>query len=140
MRDPTTAMRTMYYSALSTIVTLYEGMAPADASGTYAVITATNFQREPAIKQVFSCTFSTTFEIYQEFVENGNSEGVDTIADQICDAIIPIDQNGYLLTVTGFSISDIVLSSGSNDAFQIASLVTFRKTITIVHSLTQNRS
>ena len=135
VQDPTKYVRKMYVNALEGIIKVYDGMAPADATGIYAVMD-TAWTREGA-KNCNYYRFTVNLEINQEFKEYGNSEGVDGICDDILELMMPLNSSGYL-TVVGFSQDEITLESGSNDAFQNDALVVFRKTITINHFLSEN--
>lgn len=136
MKDPTKAVRTMYVNGLEDIVTLYDGIAPEDASGTYGVITATSFIRQ-AIKNDNYFKFSVTVEIHQEFNNDGNSEGVDAICNDMLEILMPLNSSGYL-SIDGFNQSEVTLENGANDAFQNDAMVIFRKTITLNHFLSEN--
>ncbi len=136
MKDPTKAMRTMYVQGLKDIIRLYDGIAPVDTSSLFGVVLSTNFNREP-LKSVNTCKFSVTVAIYQEFLNDGNSEGVDDVANSIIEIMVPLERSGYLV-VTGFSQNEITLEGGSNQAFQNDALVVFQKTITINHFLSEN--
>lgn len=136
MKDPTKAVRKMYVQGLSQVLTIYDGMAPATASGMYGVILNTSFLRE-ATKSVNRYKFTVSLAIYQEFEEYGNSEGIDDTADAIIEIILPDDRSGYL-DIDGYDQTEIIIESGGNTAFQNDASVIFQKTLTINHFITEN--
>ena len=136
MKDPTKFVRKMYVYAFNSIsVPLYDGMAPNGASGLYGVIDS-SFTRRP-IKSDNYFDFTVNIEIYHETREYGNSETVDAKADALLDLIIPLNSKSYL-TVQGFQQNEISLQSAGNDAYNSgASMVTWRKKLSIIHLLSE---
>lgn len=135
MKDPTTAMRAMYVSGLNSICPVYDGMSPTDVpQNLYGVITATSFTRQP-VKFVNNFRFVVTLEIYQEFHEYGNSEGVDTLAEQILELMIPMDSKSYL-SIQGYSHDEVILTGGANSTILFdKGFNVYRKVLNITHSI-----
>ena len=130
-------MRKLYVGVFATLgVPVYDGMAPASANGKYAVITDTSFGRA-AIKQENYCEFTVSIDIYQEFKENSNSEGVDATGNAMLEIILPLSSKSYL-PMDGFRQNDVRLQNIANDAYQSSSVtVTHRKRISILHLLNE---
>jgi hypothetical protein len=137
MKDPTKYVRQMYKTAFESndICLCYDGIAPADASGLYAVIVSTTWKREP-IKAIDAVRFNITVDIYQEFRNDGNSEGVDNAAEELLQILVPLT-TGYL-AISGYSITETTTDSISNDSGVNDAVITFRKTIVLQHFITEN--
>jgi hypothetical protein len=138
MKDPTKYVRQMYKTAFedNDICLCYDGFAPADAYGLYAVIVATTWKREP-IKMIDAVRFTVTVDIYQEFLNDGNSEGVDNAAETLLQILVPLT-SGYL-AISGYDITETTTEAISNDSAQNDAVLTFRKTIVLNHLITENR-
>jgi len=137
MKDPTKYVRQMYKSAFedNSICDCYDGIAPSSASGLYAVIVTTSWSRQP-IKSIDAVRFTVNVEIYEEFNEYGNSEGVDNASDTLLELLVPLT-SGYL-AVAGFDIMETTTESITNDSGVNDAVVTFRKTIVLNHLITEN--
>lgn len=137
MKDATRAMREMYINGLAAFFPVYDGMAPTDTVPLYGIITATSFTKLP-IKMANAQHFTVTLEIYQEFNEVGNSEGVDAAAEQVLQVMIPLNSKLHL-PISGFSNDDVVSVSGRNDTGAMANkaFAVFRKVLNITHAITE---
>lgn len=135
VKDPTKYVRKMYVDALNGVITVYDGMAPADASGVYAVID-TSWTRE-GIKNGNYYRFTVNLEINQEYKEYGSSEGVDLKADQILDIIMPDLRADYPTMGGGFAQNEVLLPAITNTAFTSVAgssvMAIWQKRLTIIH-------
>jgi hypothetical protein len=138
MKDPTKFVRQMYKTAFedNSICLCYDGIAPADATGLYAVIVSTTWKRLP-VKSANHIQFTSTIDIYQEFRNDGNSEGVDNACDELMEILMPLS-SGYL-AISGYDITETTTDSMSNDSGVNDAVLTFRKTIVLNHLITENR-
>lgn len=135
MNDPTKYVRQMYLNTLVDIIPVYDGMAPADASGIYAVID-TSWTRE-GVKNCNYYRFTVNLELNQEFKEYGSSKGVDDKADQIISMMMPDNRADYPSLGGGYAQSEVLLPAVSNAAFTSVAgnsvLAIWQKKLTIIH-------
>jgi hypothetical protein len=135
VKDPTKYVRKMYFDSLNEVITVYDGMAPADATGIYVVID-TSWTRE-GIKNGNYYRFTVNLEINAEFKEYGSSEPVDLLSDQILDIIMPDLRADYPSVGGGFAQNEVLLPAISNAAFTSVAgssvMAIWQKKLTIVH-------
>lgn len=132
MTDPTKYVRKLYADALSGILTIYDGMAPADASGIYGVID-TSWTLEPATKRCTIFRFQVNLEITEEFKEYGSSVNVDNKCDAIIAIMCPQDVTQLPTMSGGYSQQEVKIPAISNDAFQNDAFAIWRKKIQLIH-------
>ena len=128
MTDPTKYVRKMYFDELNAdVIKVYDGLAPTSATGIYAVID-TSFLVQPITKGCRVYRFTVNLDIYEEFPEYGSSVGVDNKADQILSIMF-----GTPTIAGGYTVTESILQSVQNTAFQNDRFAIWNKKITIVH-------
>ncbi len=138
MTDPTKYVRQMYQNALSGVLKVYDGQAPADVRKTtdarqivYAVIN-TSWEKEP-IKNCEYFRFTVTLELFAEFKEYGSSTPVDDAADKILQIMEPPDSKDNPAIGGGYAVSLTELPAVANTSYRDDAFAIWQKTLILQH-------